>query len=72
VRPNPTSQRLYLEPGAPVAEPAVMLFGMDGRVAISRRRVQQELDLSGLAPGVYTLLYFDGERLLSRQQVVVH
>ena len=73
VRPNPTSQRLYLEPAAPVAEPAAVLLGMAGQVALPRQRVQQqELNLSGLAPGVYTLLYVDGERLLSRQQVVVH
>lgn len=72
VYPNPTRHQLFFLPEKLVAQPAVMLLTTDGRTAIPYQQLlQQTLNVQHLSPGVYTLLYFDGAKLLNRKQVII-
>ena len=79
VYPNPTAGQLHLEwpvdPQQASETTTYRLIGMDGRVALEGQTAQALgralLNVSGLSPGLYTILVDHGGGRVARQKVVV-
>ncbi|GAB4425928.1 MAG: hypothetical protein OHK0039_43770 [Bacteroidia bacterium] len=69
--PNPTTGSLRIESGEALTR--VELRSLMGQQVLARdlrHQTATELDLSGLAPGIYLLAGYNGDRLVARTKVV--
>jgi hypothetical protein len=62
--PNPASERLFIRSNSPNAIKGVKLISASGAVVYQGSNAQTEIDLKGLAPGVYILVskHVDGSQ----------
>ena len=68
VRPNPAREAVHIRCPLPYTE--VRVYGMTGETVLVARGGTDVVNVSGLAPGIYLLQVWDGERLVGTGKVV--
>jgi hypothetical protein len=69
IYPNPVQQQLNILSGESLAGGLLRIFDIHGRQIITARPAGNNLDVSKLAPGVYTLVFTKGKMKITREFV---
>ncbi|WP_276481426.1 glycosyl hydrolase family 18 protein [Paraflavitalea pollutisoli] len=67
--PNPAKHRLNILAGEDLAGGIIRVMDLAGRQVIAARAATYQLDISKLAPGVYTLVFIGKDRSVTKQFV---
>jgi hypothetical protein len=69
VLPNPVANRLTLQANHSLTGGNVTVYNTLGQVVLTTRASASVLDVSSLAPGVYTVSWLDGDQRLTKRFV---
>ena len=67
IYPNPVKQRLNIQSGESLSGGLIRIFDISGRQVITARPAGNNLDVSSLAPGVYTLIFTKGKTRITKE-----
>ncbi len=67
IYPNPVQQKLNILSGESLTGGLIRIFDISGRQVITARAASNNVDVSSLAPGVYTLVFTKGKTKITRE-----
>jgi hypothetical protein len=67
IYPNPVKQQLNILTGEDISGATVRITDIAGRIVLTTPLTTNRLDVSRLAPGMYTLVYTKKDKIITRQ-----
>jgi hypothetical protein len=67
IYPNPVKQQLNIQSSESLSGGLLRIFDINGRQVITTRPASNNLDVSKLAPGVYTLVFTKGKTKITKE-----